>query len=319
MEDKRFFLIQSSGKPAQHWIVKFKDRTHADEVSKHLYYRHENWEAKARDLEFGNARPGDYVIQYCTGDVESSPSRIKNIYEVDGLEKIYSDINSALKKGVINKEQANTLRKKPHVIRLRPHISLKRGFELSTIRDWVSKGKLSDKMNNCGRLGFNICQVEQTDYDAIVEWDTTQTPEFPISIMGSLLEEEVRRYIADRQLSKSVGRCYQRYTLFSDDSGRTGELYDTRAVGQIDLLYKNAERGDFLVVELKRTEDTADYAIGQIARYMGWVKENLAKGKKVYGLLVVRSASEELRYAVKAVSNCRLTTYEMAFNFKSPR
>ena len=66
-------------------------------------------------------------------------------------------------------------------------------------------------------------------------------------------------------------------------------------------------------MELKRTEDTADRAAGQIARYMGWVQENLADGRKLSGLLVVRSASEELRYAVKAIKNCNPATYELAF------
>jgi len=80
------------------------------------------------------------------------------------------------------------------------------------------------------------------------------------------------------------------------------------------LLYQN-DAGDFLVIELKRTDDIADKAVGQIARYIGWVQENIGKSKNVKGLLVVRSASEELKYAVKALKNCELFTFEIQFKF----
>ncbi len=315
MDEKQVFLVQSSGKPASHYTVEFDERTYADEVSKHFYYRHEDWELKKRDVEFGNARPGDLVLHYCTGDVESNPSRIKNIYEVASLEKIENDIDSAIKKGDISEDEAERLKQYPHVMRLRPHISLKRGLELSLVRRWVTEGKLSETMNNCGRLGFNICQIDMADYEAIVKWDNEQLPELPTPV-AAILEEDLRHYIAEQPSLGIFGRAFTSYKLYSDDSGRTGELFDTRTVGQIDLLFQDEERGDFLVMELKRTEDTSDSAVGQIARYMGWVGENIAQGNKVRGLLVVRSASEELRYAVKAIRDCRLATYDLVFKFK---
>ena len=70
-----------------------------------------------------------------------------------------------------------------------------------------------------------------------------------------------------------------------------------------------------MVVELKRAEDTSESAVGQIARYLGWVEENFAKENRVQVLLVVRSASKESRYAVKALKDCELATYEVIFRF----
>lgn len=80
------------------------------------------------------------------------------------------------------------------------------------------------------------------------------------------------------------------------------------------ISYQSQKTGDFLVVELKRTSETSDAAVGQIARYIGWIKENLAKEKSVQGIIIAHSASEELRYAVKAISNCKFATYEVKFN-----
>lgn len=315
MEQKRVFLIQSSGKPAEHITVKFTDRTYADEVSKHGYYRHELWDVKTRDQDFGKARVGDYVLHYCTGDVEDCPAQIKNIYEIVAIEDIEKDIDNAVKNGRITKEQAEQLRKNPHVLKLKLHVTLNRGLELAQIRKWVGEGKLSPAMNNCGKLGFNICQVDIKDYQTIMEWNKTQPPEPSIQI-GALLEEDLRRYIASLPtLETAFGSEYRGYRLYREPDGQiTGELYDTKVVGQIDLLYQN-DNGDLLVIELKRTDDTSDKAVGQIARYIGWIQENLAKGKKVEGLLIARSASEELKYAVKALKNCKLFTYEIQFKF----
>jgi len=317
MAEKRAFLIQSSGEMAKHETVTFSDRTYADEVCTHGYYRHETWDTKTRDEDFGKVRRGDYVLQYCTSDVETYPRQIRNMFEVVDVERIDDDIQKALAKGRITKEQAERLDKAPHVIRLRTHLVLNKGLELPLIRKWVEEGVLSRAMNNCGGRGFNICEVQWNDYEEIVEWNKSQPPE-PGVTLGDMLEEEVRGYVASMPtISQMFGEEYNGYRLYREPDGRvTGELYDTGTVGVIDLLYQN-DAGDFLVVELKRTEDTADKVVGQIARYLGWVSENLAGTKKVEGLLVARSASEELRYAVRALKHCKLLNYEIQFKFHS--
>ncbi|RMM66672.1 putative nuclease of the RecB family [Pseudomonas savastanoi pv. glycinea] len=58
----------------------------------------------------------------------------------------------------------------------------------------------------------------------------------------------------------------------------------------------------------------ADRAIGQISRYMGWIKKNLAKGKMVKGVIVAKSISSNLRHAIVAVPNVSLFEYEVAFS-----
>lgn len=315
MADKRVFLLQNSGKTAEHITVTFSDRTYADESIKHGYYRNEAWDIKPRDQDFGKVRVGDYVLQYCTNDVESYPGQIKNVYEVIAVERIDDDIDRALKKGKITKEEAERLARYPHLLKFRLLMALNKGLELALIRKWIQEDILSSAMNNCGRLGFNICEVDWKDYETIIEWNKNQPPE-TLSSLGALLEEDLRHYIANLPTLETVfGENYKDYKLYKEPDGRTiGELYDTKTVGQIDLLYQNNTE-NLLVVELKRTEDTTDKAVGQIARYLGWTLENLGKNKKVEGILVARSASEELKYAVKALKNCKLFIYEIQFKF----
>lgn len=309
-EEKKFFLVQQSGKPAEHYTKTFEDRTYAEEAIKYGYYRNDAWDVKKRDQDFGKVKVGDYIMAYYTGDVEQGPRQILFVYEVTRLENLPNEeIQKALDEDRISPDEANQLKKTHHILRLKVDRKLKRGMELSLVRRWVEEGKLSPDMNKCGSLGFNICEVSRQDYEAIVEWDQEQ----PEVVAVEHMEEDLRTYMVGRPLEQTLGVEYRDFELYEDADGKTGELYNI-PIGQIDILCQNKQTGDFLVVELKRTKDTPDSVAGQIARYMGWVKENLAKEKAVYGILVAQSASEQLRYAVKALKNCKFATYEIAFN-----
>lgn len=56
--------------------------------------------------------------------------------------------------------------------------------------------------------------------------------------------------------------------------------------------------------------------MGQLSRYMGWVKLNLAKGKHVHGVIVAREMDENLQYAAVAVPNVSLLEYEISFRWR---
>lgn len=99
--------------------------------------------------------------------------------------------------------------------------------------------------------------------------------------------------------------------LYVDGQGRDGVEYPT-GVGPIDILALDSD-DSFVVFELKRGR-VADKAIGQISRYMGWIKKNLAKGKMVKGVIVAKSISSNLRHAIVAVPNVSLFEYEVAFS-----
>ena len=52
-------------------------------------------------------------------------------------------------------------------------------------------------------------------------------------------------------------------------------------------------------------------------RYIGWVKKNLAKdGQSVEGLIIAHTMEETARYAILALPNVRMMTYEVEFRLK---
>jgi hypothetical protein len=126
-----------------------------------------------------------------------------------------------------------------------------------------------------------------------------------------VLEAQLRDFIAGNLARIQIGT--KRLILFTDSSGRSGVEYPT-AVGPIDILAVDQD-GHFHVFELK-LDRGPDRALGQLARYMGWVKINLARDRKVIGVAVASSIDEKLRYAACVIPDVVLLEYEVEFRLR---
>ena len=104
--------------------------------------------------------------------------------------------------------------------------------------------------------------------------------------------------------------------LYVDEDDRDGKEYPTE-VGRIDILTTD-EEDNFVVFELKLSRG-ADRALGQLLRYMGWVKKNLAKDKNVKGIIVANKMDDKIKYAVSATTDITLYEYEMKFELSEPQ
>ncbi len=94
-----------------------------------------------------------------------------------------------------------------------------------------------------------------------------------------------------------------------------GRQYST-TVGPIDLLGRDKRNGQYVVVELKKGR-SADKVYGQLSRYMGWVKMNLADGKEVIGVIVGSKIDDKLRAAAAAHSTTvHLVEFESKMSVK---
>ncbi len=96
----------------------------------------------------------------------------------------------------------------------------------------------------------------------------------------------------------------QNWEIYAEEDEYIGQQYDTKKVGIIDILCRDKNTGDFVVVELKKSR-ASDKVVGQVLRYIGWVKENLAKDKNVYGIILTYAGDKDLRleYALKTVKD----------------
>jgi hypothetical protein len=85
--------------------------------------------------------------------------------------------------------------------------------------------------------------------------------------------------------------------LYSDEAGN-GRQYPAGAWA-IDLLAHDS-RNVFVVMELKKRL-ASDQVFGQLCRYVGWVRENLAGGRQVRGIIIAKELDDHLKYALKAI------------------
>jgi tetratricopeptide (TPR) repeat protein len=119
----------------------------------------------------------------------------------------------------------------------------------------------------------------------------------------SRLEDEI-----ETQINRGIPFVNLSLKMYEDSNGH-GKQYPIHGIGRIDLLTVNTESNDLYVIELKRGKGD-DEIVGQVSRYMGWVRENLAKdGQNVYGIICTAQASDKLKYAVAANPNIKLYNY----------
>jgi RecB family endonuclease NucS len=126
------------------------------------------------------------------------------------------------------------------------------------------------------------------------------------------LEYQLRDFLA--QNISSIDVDGRRLRVYVDPTGRDGIEFPT-AVGPIDVLAIDAS-GDFYVFEVKRGR-SPDHAIGQLARYMGWVKQTIGRDKRVSGVIVAKQIVANLRYAVSVMPNVTLFEYQVEFHLKA--
>jgi hypothetical protein len=57
--------------------------------------------------------------------------------------------------------------------------------------------------------------------------------------------------------------------------------------------------------------------VGQLLRYIGWVKRHLADtGDEVYGMIISRQVDDALRYTLVTLPNVEFRLYEVEFHLK---
>ena len=102
------------------------------------------------------------------------------------------------------------------------------------------------------------------------------------------------------------------YDLFQEDGEITGQQYPTDT-GPIDLLAISKDKTRLLVVELKKGR-ASDSVVGQIQRYMGFVKEELAEnGQSVEGIIIALEDDTRIRRALAVAPNISFYKYQVNF------
>ena len=119
------------------------------------------------------------------------------------------------------------------------------------------------------------------------------------------LEKDLQRYLAE-----NLGCIEAGLTLFEDEDIK-GLEYPAGGGRRIDILAID-KNGGFVVLELK-VEKGYDRVVGQLLRYMNWVRKELAEtGQSVRGIIVCRTMSDDLRLACASIRDVELFEYQLS-------
>lgn len=123
------------------------------------------------------------------------------------------------------------------------------------------------------------------------------------------MEKELENFLVENWERTPLGKKYE---LIREDGEVVSQQYKADAIGRIDILARDRKSKDYVVIELKKAQTTDD-TVGQVTRYMGWIKED-KKNPNVQGIIIAAEHDKKLAYALKVVPNVKVFLYKVDFN-----
>ena len=85
-------------------------------------------------------------------------------------------------------------------------------------------------------------------------------------------------------------------------------------IGCIDILARDKGNHAWVVIELKKGK-SSDTVVGQLLRYMGWVKKHRATdGEDVRGIIITSAPDDRIKYAMLVSHGVSFYTYRVSFD-----
>lgn len=144
--------------------------------------------------------------------------------------------------------------------------------------------------------------------EADVAVDEEQEDEEAAPAPGSsefLLEKDLQRYLAENL------ECIEPGLRLYEDEDIRGIEFEAGGGRRIDILALDQSNA-FVVLELKVSRGY-DRVVGQLLRYMNWVRKELAEPRqRVRGIIVCRTISEDLKLACASIRDVELCEYKLS-------
>ena len=123
------------------------------------------------------------------------------------------------------------------------------------------------------------------------------------------LEKHLEDFLIANWASTDLGK---EFDIYSEDGELVGQQYPSDT-GPIDILAISKDKKTLLVVELKRGR-ASDSVVGQIQRYMGYVKDELCEpNQTVKGVIIALEDDLRLRRALSVAQNIEFFRYQVSF------
>lgn len=182
----------------------------------------------------------------------------------------------------------------------------------------LERSAMSQELQNSTRASSTVINISkyEPELDLLIEHPGTkistsdETVEDPTVFA---LERHLEDFLVHNWKSTELGKDYDIYEV---DGELIGQQYPSDT-GPLDILAISKDHKQLLVVELKRGR-ASDSVVGQIQRYMGYVRDELAEeGQEVRGVIIALTDDLKLRRALSVATGISFMTYEVKFALKT--
>lgn len=155
----------------------------------------------------------------------------------------------------------------------------------------VSKAKISDDLKLARAL------KEDPDLSKIKSKKKALESIYSLAPRKINLEDDLQKYIYNHWQETPFS---EKWDLVKSKTSYVGK-HSAGTIGEMDLLARNKEKNQWLVIELKR-DQSSDETVGQILRYMGYINNDEAeKDDQVYGAIICHDFDEKINSALSCV------------------
>lgn len=180
----------------------------------------------------------------------------------------------------------------------------------------IDRSVMSEALqNSTGSIGtVSMISVHRDEFERLIGEATA-----PVSLLSAdptiedpvafAMEKHLESFLVANWNQTDLSRDF---LIYEEDGEPVGQQYATDA-GPIDILAISKDRKKLLVVELKRGRAT-DVVVGQVLRYMGFVKEQIAEpDQTVEGVIIALEDDKKMRWALMSVPSISFYRYQISF------
>lgn len=178
---------------------------------------------------------------------------------------------------------------------------IKRPFELVDLMFGLMIGELESTPNALTNTTRST-KLADDDLDSL---QSDPQIEFP-------LEEFLERFLVANWGKIPLGETLELYKENKEDEADGARQYDTHGMGKIDILARDKHTHEWVVIELKKGK-SSDAVVGQLLRYMGWVKNSMPNGEKVRGIIITSTPDDRIKSAMSVAPGISFYTYNVQF------
>ena len=182
----------------------------------------------------------------------------------------------------------------------------------------VDKSEFSDTLRASVNVPLTVVYLEHHGPEIQRLLDGAEAPalvasdpavEDPIAFA---MERHLEAFLVDNWAQTELG---QEFFIAEAEGERVGQQFPTDT-GPLDILAVSHDRKRLLVVELKKGR-ASDAVVGQILRYMGYIKSEVAEpGQTVEGVIIALDDDVRIRHALNAVDLISFYRYKIRFQLE---